>query len=280
MSQAEELLNSMSEEIPIHSHPVPDTDTYFIIDPITRQIENTNRKKTVIMQYDHNSERFTFELPRFIDGHDMMECTSVTVNVDNIEAVESSEAEPRINSDAPDMTDLQVHPSDPEKVISSWLISRSSTQLAGVLSFHIEYKCTDSDGNVVYEWSTDTYDGIEIRARKKNGEAAVVEHIDLLEQWRTRIFGVGDSIVENLSAEGVTQVEIVKSESKTQQDAIEAKGIEVIENIRVTIPPCSVQTVNGVSPDNAGNIKIDVPTDTHINNLINTALGVIENGTY
>jgi hypothetical protein len=197
MSQAEALLNSMSEEVPTHTHPVPDTDTYFIIDPITRKIENTNRKKNVIMQYDYNSERFTFELPRYIDGHDMLECTSVTVNVDNVEiGVE----EPHVNSDAPDMTDLRSHPNDPDKVISSWLISRNSTQLAGILSFHIEYKCVDSSGNVVYEWSTDNYDEIEVRARKKNSEAAVVEHTDLLEQWRTRIFGSGDSVMANIAA--------------------------------------------------------------------------------
>jgi hypothetical protein len=228
MSQAEALLNSMSEEVPTHTHPVPDTDTYFIIDPITRKIENTNRKKNVIMQYDHNSERFTFELPRYIDGHDMLECTSVTVNVDNVEiGVE----EPHVNSDAPDMTDLRSHPNDPDKVISSWLISRNSTQLAGILSFHIEYKCVDSSGNVVYEWSTDNYDEIEVRARKKNSEAAVVEHTDLLEQWRTRIFGAGDSVMANIAAEGKAQVAAVKAESETQQEAVELKGAQTLDTI-------------------------------------------------
>lgn len=234
MSQAEALLNSMSEGVPVHTHPVPDTDTYFVIDPITRKIENTNRKKNVIMQYDHNSERFTFELPRYIDGHDMLECSSVTVNVDNIEVVESDSAdviEPYINSDAPDMTDLRVHPNDPEKVISSWLISRNSTQLAGILSFHIEYKCVDSDGNVVYEWSTDTYDEIEIRARKKNGEAAVAEYNDVLEQWRARIFGAGNSVMANIAAEGETQVNAVKAESKTQQEAVELKAAQTLDTI-------------------------------------------------
>lgn len=234
MSQAEELLNGLSEEIPVHNHPVPDTDTYFVIDPITRKIENTNPKKHVIMQYDHNSERCTFELPRFIDGHDMLECTSVTVNVDNIEVVESDgveEVEPRINSDAPDMTDLRLHPNDPEKVISSWLISRNSTQLAGILSFHIEYKCVDSNGNVVYEWSTDTFSDIAVKARKKNGEAAVAGHSDLLEQWRTRIFGAGDSVMANIAAEGEVQVAAVKAESETQQEAVELKGAETLDSI-------------------------------------------------
>ena len=235
MSQAEELLNGMSEEIPVHNHPVPDTDTYFVIDPITRQIENTNRKKNVVMQYDHNSERFTFELPRYIDGHDMLECTSATVNVDNIEVVESGDGEEvvesRVNSDAPDMTDLRIHPNDPEKVIISWLISRNSTQLAGILSFHIEFKCVDSSGNVVYEWSTDNFDEIEVRARKKNGEAAVAPHADLLEQWRTRIFGAGDSVMANIAAEGEAQVAAVKAESETQQEAVELKGAQTLDSI-------------------------------------------------
>lgn len=234
MSQAEELLNGMTEEIPTHTHPVPDTDTYFVIDPITRQIENTNPKKTVIMQYDHNSERFTFELPRYIDGHDMLECTSVTVNVDNIEVVESEDdeaVEPRINSDAPDMTDLRINPNDPEKVITSWLISRNSTQLAGILSFHIEFKCVDANGNVVYEWSTDAYSDTIVKARKKNGAAAISEYTDVFEQWRTRIFGAGDSVMANIAAEGEAQVAAVKAESETQQEAVELKGAQTLNSI-------------------------------------------------
>lgn len=222
------MLNSVSEGVTAHTHPVPDTDTYFVIDPITRKIENTNRKKNVIMQYDHNSERFTFELPRYIDGHDMLECTSVTVNVDNIE---TGVEEPRVNSDAPDITDLRVHPNDPEKVISSWLISRNSTKLAGILSFHIEYKCVDSNGNVVYEWSTDAYDEIEIRARKKNGEAAVSEYTDVLEQWRASIFGAGDSVMANIAAEGEAQIAAVKVESEAQQEAVELKGTQTLDSI-------------------------------------------------
>ena len=231
MSQAEELLNSVSEEVPMHTHPVPDTDTYFVIDPITRKIENTNRKKNVIMQYDHNSERFTFELPRYIDGHDMLECTSVTVNVDNIEIVESDgieEVKSRVNPDAPDITDLRVHPDDSEKVICSWLISRNSTQLAGILSFHIEFKCVDSNGNVVYEWGSDNFDEIEVRARKKNGEAAVAENSDLLEQWRTRIFGAGDSVVANIAAEGEAQVAAVKAESESLRADVSSKGDAIV----------------------------------------------------
>ena len=44
--------------------------------------------------------------------------------------------------------------------------------------------------------------------------------------------------------------------------------------------PAVVYTVNGKEPDENGNVMVEVPSDEHINSLINSALGVIENGTY
>lgn len=46
------------------------------------------------------------------------------------------------------------------------------------------------------------------------------------------------------------------------------------------VPDNIVLSVNGAAPDENGNVDIDVPSDEHINSLINAALGVIENGTY
>lgn len=226
MSQAEELLNTLAEVAPSHTHAVTDTDTYFIIDPNTRQIENTNRNKTVIMQYDHNSERFTFQLPRYIDGHDMLQCNSVIVNFDNIEAETDN-----TYSDICDMSAIKIDPAHNDRVITSWLITRNATQLAGALNFSIEFKCTDSEGNIVYEWGTDTYDRIEVKPRSKNDAGAIVEHEDILEQWRVKIFGAGDSVMANIAAAGEAQVEAVKTESATQQEAVELKGSDTLASI-------------------------------------------------
>ena len=44
-----------------------------------------------------------------------------------------------------------------------------------------------------------------------------------------------------------------------------------------------VKKVNGVGPDESGNVEIKIPapvTDEHINSLIDEKLGVIENGSY
>ena len=53
-----------------HNHNVIDTDAHYKIDGITRTIVNIDETKRELVQNDHNSERFTFEIPRYVDGHD------------------------------------------------------------------------------------------------------------------------------------------------------------------------------------------------------------------
>lgn len=225
MSQALELLNSLSETVVDHKHVVPDSDTYFLIDPYTRQIENTNYQKTVLMRGDHNSERFTFEVPRYVDGHDMSLCNRVIVHFDNVgDSIEN------VYSDVAYMDDLRINPDKPETVISSWLIRREATQIVGLLSFSLQYQCVEGD-EVTYEWNTDSYDDIEIRKSKNNGEAAVINYTNVLEQWRSQIFGAGDSVMSNITTEGANQVAAVQTESATQQAAIELKGSDTLATI-------------------------------------------------
>lgn len=171
MSQAEDLLNSLSETSVEHKHVVTDTDTYFVIDPYTRRIINTNYQKTVLMRGDHNSERFTFEIPRYVDGHDMSLCNRVAVHFDNIgENIDENPEE--VYHDLIYMTDIQLDPENIDSVICSWLISREATQFVGILSFSLKYQCVENDV-ITYEWNTDSYDEIEIRKSKNNGEAAL-----------------------------------------------------------------------------------------------------------
>lgn len=184
MSQAEELLDSLDETIPTHQHVVIDSDSYFIIDPITRAVENTSGSKNLLMQYDHASERYTFELPRYVEGHDMSLCTAVKVHYNNIESGTLIE-----NADVNDLDDLHVDPTDANKVICSWLIKRQATQLVGSLNFLVQYLCATSDGTITYEWHSDIYKNIEIREGRNNGPAAVSDYTDILEQWRAKLSG-------------------------------------------------------------------------------------------
>ena len=74
-----------------HIHNVNDSDNKFIVDGISRVIKNASTSKTMVMQFDHNSEVFTFELPRYIEGHDMMLCNRVEVHYLNIDTATKEE---------------------------------------------------------------------------------------------------------------------------------------------------------------------------------------------
>ena len=55
-----------------HVHPIIDADAHFIINAATRVISNSDDKKLMIVKGDHNSEKVTFELPRYIEDQKEM----------------------------------------------------------------------------------------------------------------------------------------------------------------------------------------------------------------
>lgn len=122
-----------------HSHAVSDKDTHFIIDPVTRAI-TTSSEKLSIMQYDHNSERLTFEMPRYIEGHDISVCNKVEAHFLNIDSKTKDQI-----SGLRELDDFQIDPTDSEMVIVSWLITKGSTKLGGKLNFLLNFRCMEDD---------------------------------------------------------------------------------------------------------------------------------------
>lgn len=246
MNQAEALLKSLTEEVPIHDHVVTDQDSYFVINPDTRVIENASRTKNVLMQYDHNSEKFTFELARYVEGHDMTLCNRVRVHFNNVDGITNEE-----NADVAELYDLAVCPDDESKVLCSWTITRQATQLVGTLNFLVQYECIDDAGNSVYEWHTDIYTDVEVKKGRNNAEQAVIEYSNILEQWYQRIFGAGDSVVAKVVAAGDEQcitiadkgdgyITSIDEEGQKQLEAIVSKG----EATLATIPEDYTTTYN------------------------------------
>ena len=208
MSQAEALLNDTTTLAAVHEHPVVDSDQRYVIDPSTRTISNVSGKN-VLIQYDHNSERFTFEIPRYVDGHDMSLCNATKVHYINIEVVEQdpdsmSIVRPKTKPGVYEVEDVEISPDDEDKVICSWLISRNATQLAGTLSFLIQYACTDDDNNLTYEWHTDIYTDVLINAGMNNGTAVLANAADIIEQWKSELF----TEVDEWKAGVLAQVEV------------------------------------------------------------------------
>lgn len=158
-----------------HLHPVPDTDVRFVIDPITRKIQNKSGK-TALTKGDHNSERFTFEINRHgADGHDLSLCNVVQVHYTNTSSANKSNT----SKDCYIVKDLQISPDDDNVVIFSWLIHRNATKYAGTLDFSIKFKCL-ADGVEEFGWGTPAFRGISVSDSIDNTESVEEEHSDAL----------------------------------------------------------------------------------------------------
>ena len=195
-----------------HLHDVRDSESRFIIDPVTRTITSESAKKKTVIQGDHNSERFTFEIP-CVDGHDMSICNKVEIHYINIDGADTSKKSPGVY-EADDLT------SSGDVVTFTWLLSRTGTQHAGTLNFLVHFACI-VDGVEEYAWNTGIFQGITVGTGMNNGtEEAIEPYLDVLAQWKTDLFGIGDTEEQRLLAV-----------SQEQQEIIAATGHAVLETI-------------------------------------------------
>lgn len=182
-----------------HTNKIADKDPCFSVDPITRAIRNVSSTKTTLMQFDHNSERFTFTLPRFIEGHDMAEVTKAEVHYLNVDT-----------AGVYPMNDIAVDEAHEDKITCSWLISQNATMKPGALTFLLRFVCLAADGSIEYAWHTGTHTGISVAAGMNN-LADVVEDVenDITAQWKAELFA-----------------EFAEIEHRAEQSATKAEGHE------------------------------------------------------
>lgn len=239
-----------------HLHSVYDGDTHFKIIPVSRKIENTTGK-VILMQNDHNSERFTFEIPRYIEGHDMSICNKVEVHYNNTDTKTKD-----VNKDVYEATDLQVSPDSEDVVICSWLISGNATKYAGSLYFVLRFACL-TDSTIDYQWFTDIYKDITISKSIFNTETVAIDNSDILEQWKAEIealFNSGGSGSGGGVAESVVNEKIATAKREIiggADDLTDADTIHAAKNLARGL-------VNG--------LESKVVKTTELNNAINSAL--------
>lgn len=183
-----------------HTMKIVDADPFFEINPDSRAILKQTKNEDNLVQYDHNSERFTFSIPRIVEGHDMTECNKVvveylTINSDTKEQTKGTYA----------VKDLSVDADNAEKVVFTWLISQNVTQIAGVVSFAIRFSCVSDDGTIDYAWNTDIYKGVTVSNGIYNDDEIVEQYADVLEQWKQELF--------NESLEGVNNIKKAEAEA-------------------------------------------------------------------
>lgn len=210
---------------------VVDADSHFIIDPVTRTIQNDGEKNLV--QFDHNSERKTFECPRFVEGHDMLNCNRVIVNY--------------LDNDLPgvyEVDDLTMK--DTNTVMFSWLISSNATQKTGNIFFAITFMCVQTNGDVTYRWNTAINQGLKVIEGMNQNSTIVYDNVDILEQWKQQLFGTSDgeiSKIQKATNECLKQIPSDYSDLNTKVDKNTTSISELKESIKnATVTDGSITT--------------------------------------
>ena len=193
---------------------IKDTESHFIIDPFTRTITNESFANNTIVQYDHNSERFTFVMPRYVDGFDMSTCGEVRVNYRNSASTGASKTSGIYICD-----DLAVSTEDEDKVTFSWLISSAATQYIGYLYFSIQFICFEGE-TVSYLWNTAVYKDIVVVESINNVEEAVAS--DSFKELTDLIFDAKATI-----AQGDTTIEAARTATEEANAAAEVARASV-----------------------------------------------------
>ena len=296
-----------------HIHNVNDSDNKFIVDGISRAIKNASTSKTMVMQFDHNSEVFTFEVPRYIEGHDMMLCNRVEVHYLNIDTVTKEEKEGIYL-----VEDLTVNADDETKLTCSWVISQNATGLVGSLNFLLRFICV-TDDVIDYVWNTSIHSGIYVSKGIYNSDIVAEQYIDTIRAWENRL-----AVVENsIGSSGISPtIKVTAITGGNKVEITDANGTKIFNVMNGTngtngvdgkdgnngsdgtngedgiSPTISVSEITGghrvTITDVNGTQTFDVMdgrdgqngadgsgvTEDRVLELINAQLGVIENGTY
>lgn len=152
-----------------------DSGVHFTIDPITKQIVN-NGKKVIVPLGSHNSERISFDCPRYLDGHDVLNCNKITISygIDGLYEVD----------------DAALNADDNTKVTFSWLITCNASVELGILPFAISMDCVQENGDITYSFPTVTNKkDIEVVETLRHSDKVAIENVDVLERWKNDLFG-------------------------------------------------------------------------------------------
>lgn len=195
-----------------HSDVLVDSDNKCIIDVVTRNITNESGK-TILLQYDHNSERIGFTMSRFIDGHDMSESDRVSVYYLN----SSSSSYSSYKEGCYIVDDVAVS-DDGESITFTWLVGSGATQLVGPTVLSVNFRCFDSDSNVTYNWSTrpcSMYTVVEGLDVADDAEIEV-QFNDLLTAFENKMTEYGTNLESSLSSTLKSEADDLESSLETE----------------------------------------------------------------
>ena len=209
MSEANDLLNSLSEtEYASYSKVTPINDV-LLIDAETRTINVPSTEILFGVETDKDVERKYFKCSRIVGDNVDLSTLSLRVHYQNA----NGEKDKYIVEDVKVVGDY---------ITFSWLLRAKVLRYKGVIQFTVVAVSVNQDGTLNKEWNTTLASGNAL-------EGLEVEDLDYAEEEQAR--DVLAQLLQLLETRTDESVAKVQNEASTQMKNIEDKGAEVLATI-------------------------------------------------
>ena len=277
----------------LHEHNIIDNDVHFIISDTGEINLLSDNKDSIIyiQQFLHLSESFTFEAPRYIEGHDMSLSNIVNIHFTNIDSKTKEESK-----DIYPVDGLKVDEQDENKIIFTCKLKDTCTRYVGLLKFSIIFECYEDDV-VIYRWPTDIFSKIMIRRTNYNSGSIVIEHSDIISEIQNDIKNIKSelNIVGDISKEKISEAvneyltanpieetdptvpNWAKQAEKPSYTASEVGALPNTTIIPTTLPNPNALTFTGAatgSYDGSSPVEINIPEGGGTDVAVDTTLSV------
>lgn len=222
MSQADILLDNLTEEEIAALAETPIEEPHIVIDA-NRFITVPDELKRLGVQYDHNIETVTFDMPRYWDDTDLS-TLAIYINYILSNRVAGSYI----------VGEKTVDPENPDLIHFTWTISNHVTQAKGNLAFLVCAKSTDDQGIDVLHWNSELCDNCYISEGMETTETIIEQNSDIITQLLIRM-SESEVRVSNFISEATDDISDFK-ESITETVADLATDYNAFEsNVRTQL---------------------------------------------
>lgn len=196
MVTANELLSRMSTGT---------DDKTLVIDNYLRKISIPKGITCLGVEYDDDVMHLDFKMPRYLGETDLSKF-SIRVNYLNAQG-------------EPDVYSVKNPTITSDHIAFTWIVGPTAVAYKGDTKFNVCLKLLDNEGYIDKEYNT-TIATLPVLEGLETDESVVSRYTDILEQWKTELFGIGDTEEANMRAV-----------SQEEQEKLVQKGAEVLATI-------------------------------------------------
>lgn len=168
---------------------IRDDDSFYVIDTKTRLITKESGAPDEVVQYDDNSERFTFKIDDDIEGYSLVANAYTRIEIHYVN-VGNGTSNRKTNEGVYIVKDLDLEGTGTQHYCKfSWLLSQNGTKLAGTIKFQVHV--IDGDPSINdedrFKWNTKIYSAINVAEGLNCTELVVEKNPDIIQAFEERI---------------------------------------------------------------------------------------------